>query len=240
MSDNKEENTRQINAKFETILPQLWQKSREDDEALKIEYMKTLHTKLLNVIRNQLAIPDFYNYFTGFSIEDFSSDVSIVFGTNTNQKKKKMESEYSSLLKTALTSITRVDYEISFVVNEKNVVPESLEGKTLDELWIMAYGEKDLEERKALNLKRKLKPDYGEGEINLTDCLMCGCNEVPNTDMSIELKLGGALFIDSTFRGAKCTQCNEMYFNTPTSDSILKLAKVFDELFPEQIPREVK
>ncbi|AIQ34041.1 hypothetical protein [Paenibacillus sp. FSL R5-0345] len=235
-----EERSKQINAKFESILPKLWQKSRENVETLKIEYMKTLHTKLLDVIRNQLTIPAFYNYFTGFSIEDISSDVSIIFGTNTTLKKEILEFEYLSLLRTALTSITGVDYEISIVVNEENSVPESLEGKTLEELWIMAYGEKDLEERKALHQKRKLKSDYGEGEINLTDCLMCGCNEVPNTDISIELKLGGALFIDSTFRGAKCTQCNEMYFNTPTSDYILKLAKVFDELFPEQISREVK
>jgi len=240
MSENKDEKLRQINAKFESILPQLWQKSRENDEALKIEYMKNLHAKLLNVIRNQLTIPDFYNYFTGFSIEDILSDISITFGTNTKQNKEILEIEYLSLLITALTSITRVDYEISFVVNEKNIVPESLEGKTLDELWIMAYGEKDLEERKAKYAARMLKEDYKIGDINLTDCPVCGCDAVPNTDISIELKLGETLFCSSTFRGATCTKCTEMYFNASTSDSILRLAKVFDELFPKQNPNEVK
>ncbi|MEK4476294.1 hypothetical protein NSQ91_23920 [Paenibacillus sp. FSL R7-0048] len=239
--ESKEERSKRILENFESILSQLWQKSRENDETLKIEYMNTLHTKLLGVIRNQLTIPAFYTYFTGFSIEDISSDVSIIFGTNTTLKKEILESEYLSLLKTVLTSITGVYYKISIVVNDKNVVPESLEGKTLEELWVMAYGEGDLEERKVLHQKRKLKSDYGEGEINLTDCPMCGCNEVPNTDISIELKLGGTLLFNvSTCRGAKCAKCNEMYFNTLTSDSILKLAKVFDELFPEQNPKEVK
>lgn len=228
MSESKGERRENIIGNFESILPKLWEQGRQEDETLKIEYMKTLHAKLLNVMRNQLTIPVFYTYFTGFSIEDISSDVSIIFGTNTNLKKEKLESEYLSLLKAVLTSITRVDYEISFVVNEENPVPEPLGDKTLEELWIMAYGEKDLEERKALQQMRRLKPDNADSECNYISCPSCDNEDVPNVDIDFPLETRNNNIRSIRVKGAKCSGCGEEYINVREVRVIEEIIKLLD------------
>ncbi|MDR0269851.1 hypothetical protein [Paenibacillus sp.] len=111
--------------------------------------------------------------------------------------------------------------------NRKNrYYDESLQGKTLDELWIMAYGEKDLEERKAKYEARKLKPDYGEDELNICECPMCGSDDVPNVDIDVDLKSKNNRIKSIKVRGGKCFGCGETFYDSEVTDLLLKISKL--------------
>jgi hypothetical protein len=86
-----------------------------------------------------------------------------------------------------------------------------IEGKSLDEIWEQAYGKGDLEERKAMKEARKLRADYGESELNIVQCVMCGSLDVPNVDLDLELKSKNNRLKSVKVRGGQCVQCGEGY-----------------------------
>ncbi|MCR8659311.1 YgiT-type zinc finger protein [Paenibacillus endoradicis] len=119
--------------------------------------------------------------------------------------------------------------------NRDENVPDSFEGKTLEELWAMVYGEKELEERKVLRQRRMLKSDYGEGESNLISCPSCDSDDVPNADIDFPLATRNNKIRSIKIRGAKCSSCGEEYINGREVRAIEKVLELFEELFPEKL-----
>ncbi|MBB3154489.1 hypothetical protein FHS16_004571 [Paenibacillus endophyticus] len=231
MTENNDDTRKKISEKFERMLPQIWERARRNNEASKTEYMKQLHTKLLDDSRNQFPTSVFNTYLKGLSIVDISSDESIVFGTNSNLKKERLESEYLSLLKTSLKNITHVNYEISFVVNDFDI-PDSLEGKSTDELYELAFGKEELARQKELKRNRLIQPDYDESLLNIVECVLCACDDVPNVSLSIPLKSKNVRIVSVTIKGARCSKCGESYYSMQDIDAIHKIEQLLEELYP--------
>ncbi|HWO95346.1 MAG TPA: hypothetical protein VNM45_03190 [Bacillus sp. (in: firmicutes)] len=93
-------------------------------------------------------------------------------------------------------------------------IPESIEGKSIGELWELLLGKEGLE-RKAKYEARKLKPDYGEDELNIYECPMCGSDDVPNVDLDVDLKSKNDRIKSIKVRGSKCSGCGERHFTIP-------------------------
>lgn len=109
------------------------------------------------------------------------------------------------------------------------ISPEFLEGKSLEELWELLLGKEGLKERKAKYEARKLKPDYGEDELNLYCCPICGCEDVPNVDIDVDLKSNNDKVKSIKVRGGKCLGCGETFYDSKTTDLMLKICKLIDE-----------
>ena len=165
-------------------------------------------------------------------IEEISKSNQIIFGADTELTAAWLQLRYSDMLKKMLKSIVKdnVDFELSFVVREDNE-PNPLEGKSSEEIWELLYGKEDLEEQKELYQKRKLKADYGESEANLVECPICGCNDVPNVDLDVNLKSRCKRILSIKIRGVKCSQCGEEYYDSIDIEIIRKITKLLDELF---------
>ncbi|WP_152394756.1 hypothetical protein [Paenibacillus guangzhouensis] len=113
--------------------------------------------------------------------------------------------------------------------NRSDNVPESLEGKSLEELWELLLGKEDLEERKAKYEARKLKPDYREDAMNILECPMCGCDDVPNELLTIPVNMKGIVSVNVL--GAKCSnpECLEEYYNSEDTEVIRQLKELIKQ-----------
>ncbi|WFB58697.1 YgiT-type zinc finger protein [Paenibacillus sp. BR1-192] len=109
-------------------------------------------------------------------------------------------------------------------------IPESIEGKSIEELWELLLGKEGLEERKAKYDARKLKPDYGEDELNLYECPMCGSDDVPNVNIDVDLKSKNDRIKSIKVRGGKCSGCGETFYDSKVTDLILKISKLIDDI----------
>ncbi|KKC46953.1 hypothetical protein VE23_07075 [Paenibacillus sp. D9] len=128
--------------------------------------------------------------------------------------------------------------------NEKNPdndnVPDSLQGKSLEELWELLLGKDELIQEKAKYEARKLKPDYQEGAPNLLECVMCGCDEVKNVELDVPLKSNKVLLSVRVKYGAQCSNpnCLEKYYDSNALDAIknieywLKMRKHHPRILP--------
>ncbi|SMG52204.1 hypothetical protein [Paenibacillus aquistagni] len=113
--------------------------------------------------------------------------------------------------------------------NHNSGIPESSEGKSLQELWELLLGKEGLEERKAKYEARKLKPDYREDAMNILECPMCGCDDVPNVDIDFDLNMNNDKIKSIKVRGAKCSGCGETFYDSKTTNLILKISKLVDD-----------
>lgn len=102
--------------------------------------------------------------------------------------------------------------------------------KSFDELFELAFGRKELERQKELLQKRMLKPDYADGLLNVSECVMCGSTEVPNKQLSIPVNVNRVVSVN--IFGAKCSNpnCLEEYYNSEDTEVIRK----FKELIKRQ------
>ncbi|CAM3060874.1 DnaA N-terminal domain-containing protein [Paenibacillus sediminis] len=226
------------------------------------EYLSKLQTKLLEAIRSQIPKEHFNWWFDEkLSIEDISEDNRITFGADSELSAAWLQLRYSDMLKKTLRSITNenVDFELSFVVREaiadiivekkdtafdflfedKNneyneEYKEHIEEKCFEELFEMAFGKKELERQRELLQKRLLKPDYAEGEINLIECPICGCEDVENVEIERELESNNRRIKSLKIRGGRCSNsnCSEEFYNMDDMDAIRKIEKLLNELFP--------
>jgi len=91
-------------------------------------------------------------------------------------------------------------------------VPDSLEGKSLEELWELLLGKEELEKKKAKYEARKLMPDFREDAPNILECVMCGCDDVPNQTLVVSVNINGIVSVNVL--GAKCSNpdCREEYY----------------------------
>lgn len=255
-----DDKSQKIDKQIEVILPKLWAKARANEVELKSEYLSKLQAKLLESIGEQIPNDHFNWWFNEkLSIEDISDDNRVTIGADSELNAAWLQLRYSDMLKKTLRSITNenVDFELSFVVREDNSdkivkkkdtafdflfedknneydeeYKEHIEGKSFEELFVMAFGKKELERQKELLQKRMLKQDYAEGEINLIECPMCGCDDVPNVDIDKILESNNKLVKSIKIRGGRCSKCLEEFYNMDDMKTIRKIEKLLDELFP--------
>ncbi|CAG7648163.1 hypothetical protein ACFQI7_12990 [Paenibacillus allorhizosphaerae] len=232
MADNNDERRKRIHENFERILPKLWDKARANEVELKSEYLSQLQSKLLKAIRSRIPKDELGWWLDGkIRIEDINEDNQIIISSDSVLNTAWLQLRYD-LLKKTIKFITNADFELSFVTRQE-ISPNPLEGKSYEELFEIAFGKKELERQKMLHEKRMLKPDYAKGELNISECVMCGCVEVPNVDIDIELKSKNKRFKSIKTRGGKCGNCSEEYYDMKDMDAIEKIEKLLDELFPE-------
>lgn len=108
-----------VEAKFQSILPKLWDKARENKARLKAEYIDLFFDMLRDYVNTHELSPSIIFCLDGITIEEFEMDAHIIFGTDNIVKKACLDSEARSLLDDIIKSITRRTYEISFVVTER-------------------------------------------------------------------------------------------------------------------------
>lgn len=215
MTEDKDEKSKRILNKFEQELPRIWEQARTNEEKLKKKYIANLQLKLHLEIKERLSNPSYSSWIAGLRIGDIIDDSKIVLVTNSSHKRDWLETRYTQLIKTALEAITNINYEIDFVVFDN-------EGKNLDELFKSAFGEQELERQKELHRQRTLKPDFKEGQLNIIECVMCGCEDVTNVELDIPLKSNKKRLLSIRVNGAQCTNpdCLEQYYDSYTLDAI--------------------
>lgn len=96
-----------------------------------------------------------------------------------------------------------------------NTPDNTLKGKSLEELWELLLGKMTLDEQRAKNEARKLKPDYREDAINLYECPICGCDNVPNVELDVALKSNNKRLLSVRVNGAQCNNpsCLESFYD---------------------------
>lgn len=232
--------------KFGHFLPHICDLAGMNDIKLKSEYLNILQTRFLEVIQSQVPKDHFEMWFDGkVSIEDIKENNQVFLGTDDKLNAEWLKLRYSKLLENILTTITdgHTDFELSFVV--RNGI-EANTGKTIEskeyekcskelsfeELFKLAFGKKELERQKGLLLMRIKKSDYASGEINLIECPICDCEDVPNVDLERKLDLNNSRLKSITIRGGRCSNCSEEFYKQEDIDAIAKIKELLEGLFP--------
>lgn len=193
---------------------------------LKSENLSKLRANLLEEVRPYIPEDHFEWWFDGrIRIEGISEENQIVISSDTELNTVWLQLRYSDLLKKIIKSIINADFELSFITRQE-ISPKSLEGRSFEELFVMAFGKKELERHKELLQKRMLKPDYSEGEINLIECPLCYCSEIPNIDTNVNLETNNKRIKSLKIRGARCSNCSEEFYNRDDMDAIRKIEKL--------------
>lgn len=198
MTEDKNERLKKAEENFEKLLPQLWDKAKENEIELKSEYIKTLQTKLLNEIKLQIPEPSYQMWFSTLTIIDIidglevvfeakpTIDLEIVFGTNTTIGKEWLEVHYESMIRTILKTITNVDYKASFVLRSK-------------------------EDRNRI----------GDNLFEIEECFGCGCQSLLRKNIEIPFEVLN--IVSLTVVGLQCPDCGEEYY----SDTINEVISLF-------------
>ncbi|MDT3429035.1 hypothetical protein J2Z22_004631 [Paenibacillus forsythiae] len=83
----------------------------------------------------------------------------------------------------------------------------------LGELWEQLIGEEELEQQR-LKLEER-KPGFKEDALNILECPMCGCDDVPNVELDIPLETSNKRLLSIRLLGGQCTNpsCSETFFH---------------------------
>ncbi|MBM7565759.1 hypothetical protein [Paenibacillus sacheonensis] len=135
-----------------------------------------------------------------------------------DEDKKRIISDFESILP-KLWERARSEAKMD---TESEFLSESLEGKSIEELWEMAYGIESLEEQKLKREARKLKADYGEAELNILVCPLCNHDQVINSDVDWEITSGNKKIKSIKVRGAVCLNCSETFVASDGVKAVLK------------------
>ncbi|MBE1446092.1 YgiT-type zinc finger protein [Paenibacillus sp. OAS669] len=117
--------------------------------------------------------------------------------------------------------------------HDKNRIesPESFEEKSLEEMFELALGKDELERQKTLHQKRMLKPDYSKSDLNISECVFCGSEDVPNVQINIEMhpNNNNIISFNVKVRAAKCLKCGEEYYDSETTELLRKIEQLLKD-----------
>ncbi|MFD2334375.1 hypothetical protein ACFSR7_34460 [Cohnella sp. GCM10020058] len=268
--NDNEERRKRILENFDSSLPSLYEKARVNEARLKAQYEEKLLSKLLEALQHSVLETSFNNYMSNLSILSLEENSYIVFGTDSEIKRHLLETRYTRLIESLVSEISGSEYKVTFVVandDQKNGPNHSkptafeflfegrnneydedyknyIKDKNIDELFELAFGKEEYERQKALYERRMEQPDFHEDGINMFECPMCGCNDVPNKTVTVPVNMHGIISVN--IQGAKCSnpECLEEFYNSKHLEAIrefeilIKRQMINDRIKPMHLQSE--
>lgn len=184
----------------------------------KNERLRKAEENFLTRLLKQVAAPTFE---VGQNSKEIFDNRMIIVEDNTGMTLEWLETRYSSLIRSLLITVVRVQIDLSEITSNDKFSEPLDESELMDFLKV---NKEKIANQSELHKKRQLRDDYKEDLVNMVKC-PCGCDDVSN--VLIELDFPDQQSIrGATVQGAVCSSCKEQYILLSTVRAIEKIEEV--------------